>query len=179
MRYSCRLLWAGTVQSSKGQSLRWSANNTLSALLLSLLAHRFIVSYALDEYLARGGMNTDWQVALAITIFFILLGFGRNYAIDRVRAFVNRRRGIISKKQSLTWSGVNTGTAFVLSFFAHLFIVAPCLDLYLEAGGANTDWWAAAGVTGFYTLLSFARNYAVDRGRVLFYRRRGVLLGEV
>lgn len=80
-----------------------------------------------------------------------------------------------SKKQSASWSAINTGIAFVISFLAHYFIVSELLVYFDAKGWPQTGLVAAGCVTLFYTVLSFARNYYVDRIREEWKRRNGIV----
>lgn len=68
-----------------------------------------------------------------------------------------------SKWDSLREALGNTGAAFVLSLLSQKFIISPLQLAHVAEGGMLTDWLPAFLITGYYTLLSVGRNYAVRR----------------
>lgn len=81
-----------------------------------------------------------------------------------------------SRKQSALWGGINLVVGFVVSFLAHLLLVSVAIDWYItNMDGEQTAWEVALAVTVFYTFLSFARFYVLDRAREYWKRRKGIV----
>ena len=80
---------------TKKDSLKEAFSNTAAAFILSLLAHKYIVSALTGEYIESGGVITDWSVALFTTLFYTALSLGRNYFVRRVW---NKKVAIVKTK---------------------------------------------------------------------------------
>lgn len=68
-----------------------------------------------------------------------------------------------SRRRSLDETMFNTALAFVLSLVAHVAVVAPLMENHLADGGDITTVGVGVLTTGFYTVISVARNYATRR----------------